>query len=117
MKPGSAKTGYVDGAWWPRSDALAAELPGLLASAPSDLVIDGLAVHLEGRRSGTPVVMVAAIGVLCSLSSCGSRRMGACVRNGNPVGTGAGDHCSLCAAVPRCVASSSRIACTVWGPL
>ncbi|PPJ24694.1 hypothetical protein C5E45_25240 [Nocardia nova] len=73
LKPDSAKTGYVDGAWWPRSDDLEVELPALLAtvagrlgpvrrityrlgewaSAPSDLVIEGLAVRLEGHRTGT----------------------------------------------------------------
>lgn len=73
LKPESAKTGYVDGAWWPRSDDLAVELPALLASvsgrlgpvrrityrlgewanAPSDLVVEGLAIRLEGHRNGT----------------------------------------------------------------
>ncbi|WP_062995527.1 DUF5994 family protein [Nocardia mikamii] len=72
LKPDSAKTGYVDGAWWPRSDNLMVELPALLAtvtgrlgpirrityrlgewaSAPSDLVIEGLAIRLEGHRTG-----------------------------------------------------------------
>jgi hypothetical protein len=31
MKPKAPHSGYVDGAWWPRSDDLAAELPDLLA--------------------------------------------------------------------------------------
>jgi hypothetical protein len=31
MKPKAPQSGYVDGAWWPRSDDLAAELPDLLA--------------------------------------------------------------------------------------
>jgi hypothetical protein len=31
MKPKAPTTGYVDGAWWPRSRDLAAELPALLA--------------------------------------------------------------------------------------
>lgn len=31
IKPKAPQTGYVDGAWWPRSDSLAAELPDLLA--------------------------------------------------------------------------------------
>jgi hypothetical protein len=31
LKPKAAQSGYVDGAWWPRSDDLAAELPDLLA--------------------------------------------------------------------------------------
>src|SRR5881227_1227538 len=31
LKPKAPRSGYVDGAWWPRSDNLAAELPDLLA--------------------------------------------------------------------------------------
>jgi len=31
LKPKAAQSGYVDGAWWPQSDDLAAELPDLLA--------------------------------------------------------------------------------------
>jgi hypothetical protein len=31
LKPKAPRSGYVDGAWWPRSDDLAAELPDLLA--------------------------------------------------------------------------------------
>ncbi len=31
LKPKAPHSGYVDGAWWPRSDDLAAELPDLLA--------------------------------------------------------------------------------------
>jgi Family of unknown function (DUF5994) len=31
LKPKAAQSGYVDGAWWPRSDDLATELPDLLA--------------------------------------------------------------------------------------
>lgn len=73
LKPDSAKSGYVDGAWWPRGDDLIVELPALLATvtgrlgpirrityrlgewagAPSDLVVEGLAVRLEGHRDGT----------------------------------------------------------------
>ncbi|MFL6122246.1 DUF5994 family protein, partial [Actinophytocola sp.] len=30
LKPKAAATGYVDGAWWPRSRDLAAELPALV---------------------------------------------------------------------------------------
>ena len=30
LKPKAPTTGYVDGAWWPRSDDLAIELPDLL---------------------------------------------------------------------------------------
>jgi len=31
LKPKAPRSGHVDGAWWPRSDDLAAELPDLLA--------------------------------------------------------------------------------------
>jgi hypothetical protein len=31
LKPKAPHSGYVDGAWWPRSDDLTAELPDLLA--------------------------------------------------------------------------------------
>src|ERR1700742_1788481 len=31
LKPKAPATGYVDGAWWPRSDDLGTELPDLLA--------------------------------------------------------------------------------------
>jgi hypothetical protein len=31
LKPKAPQSGYVDGAWWPRSDDLVAELPDLLA--------------------------------------------------------------------------------------
>ena len=31
LKPKAPQSGYVDGAWWPRSDDLATELPDLLA--------------------------------------------------------------------------------------
>lgn len=71
LKPKAPITGYVDGAWWPRSRDLSAELPGLLAvlavrlgriervtynlarwqSAARRLVIDGGAIRLEGFRS------------------------------------------------------------------
>lgn len=70
LKPKAPKTGYVDGAWWPRSDTLTAELPDLLAvlsvrlgtiervtyhlrewaTAPATLDTDGRTVRLEGHR-------------------------------------------------------------------
>lgn len=31
LKPKASRSGYVDGAWWPRSDDLATELPDLLS--------------------------------------------------------------------------------------
>ncbi|MEO6794599.1 MAG: DUF5994 family protein [Mycobacterium sp.] len=70
LKPKAPQTGYVDGAWWPRSDTLTAELPDLLAvlsvrlgtisrvrynidewaAAPSELVTDGRKVRLDGYQ-------------------------------------------------------------------
>jgi hypothetical protein len=71
MKSAAPTTGYVDGAWWPRSRDLAAELPALLATltarsgsgvrvaynltawdtAARRVEIDGNIVRLEGFRS------------------------------------------------------------------
>ncbi|WP_067577377.1 DUF5994 family protein [Nocardia terpenica] len=73
LKVDSAKTGYVDGAWWPYSDDLPAELPAVLsplaaqlgtvhrvtyrlrewASAPDEFVFAGHVVRLDGYRHGT----------------------------------------------------------------
>lgn len=74
LKPAGSVSGHVDGAWWPRSRDLAAELPALLevlatrpgtiervtynlttwTSVPRRLVIGGRAVRLEGFRSQPP---------------------------------------------------------------
>jgi hypothetical protein len=71
LKPKAPITGYVDGAWWPRSRDLPAELPALLAvlairlgriervtynltwwrPAARRLTMDGRAIRLEGFRS------------------------------------------------------------------
>jgi hypothetical protein len=71
LKPKAPITGYVDGAWWPRSRDLSAELPALLAvsgvrlgriervtynltwwqPAARRLTIDGRTIRLEGFRS------------------------------------------------------------------
>ncbi|WP_280266405.1 DUF5994 family protein [Nocardia wallacei] len=73
LKTNPAKTGYVDGAWWPYGDDLAAELPLMLAAlairlgpvhrvsynlaewatAPGDLAIGGQAVRLDGHPYNT----------------------------------------------------------------
>lgn len=37
LEPRGADAGYIDGVWWPRSDDLAAELPGLLTALTSRL--------------------------------------------------------------------------------
>lgn len=68
LKPKAPTSGYVDGAWWPHSDDLTAELPDLLAvlsvrlrpidrviynltewaKAPKKLATDGRTVRLDG---------------------------------------------------------------------
>ena len=70
LKPKTPTTGHVDGAWWPRSDDLAEELPDLLAvlsvrlgpvgrvmynlaewaKMPPRLTTGGRAVRLDGYR-------------------------------------------------------------------
>src|ERR1700754_5356278 len=70
LKPKAPQSGYVDGAWWPRSDDLAAELPDLLAvlsvrlgridrvmynldewaEAPAKVATGGRRVRLDGYR-------------------------------------------------------------------
>lgn len=70
LKAKAPQSGYVDGAWWPHTDDLAAELPDLLAvlsvrlgridrvlynlnawaKAPRKLVTGGRAVRLDGYR-------------------------------------------------------------------
>jgi hypothetical protein len=70
LKPKAPHSGYVDGAWWPRSDDLAAELPDLLAvlsvrlgridrvmynlnewaKVPAKLATGGRRVRLDGYR-------------------------------------------------------------------
>lgn len=71
LKPKAPATGYVDGAWWPRSQDLSAELPALLAvlavrlgrvrrvsynlgawnPAPRQIDVDGRPVRLGGFHS------------------------------------------------------------------
>ncbi|QEN15313.1 DUF5994 family protein [Mycolicibacterium sp. ELW1] len=74
LKPKAPHSGYVDGAWWPHSDDLTAELPDLLAvlsvrlgrvdrvlykfsdwaNAPAKFVTADHAVHLDGYRLQPP---------------------------------------------------------------
>jgi hypothetical protein len=74
LKPRAPITGYVDGAWWPRSLDLSAELPALLSvlairlgriqrvsynlttwdTAPRRLSVDGHQVRLGGFRAQHP---------------------------------------------------------------
>jgi hypothetical protein len=82
LKPKAPATGYVDGAWWPRSDDLPTELPDLLAvlsvrlggidrvlynlnewaKAPAKLAIDGRLVRLDGYRT-QPTNTLQVLGV------------------------------------------------------
>ena len=82
LKPKAPLSGYVDGAWWPHSDDLAAELPDLLAvlsvrlgridrviyslnewaKAPKKLATDGRTVRLDGYRL-QPVNTVEVLGL------------------------------------------------------
>ena len=82
LKPKALHSGYVDGAWWPRSDDLAAELPDLLAvlsvrlgrvdrvtynvnewaKAPRKLATGGRRVRLDGyQRQPTNTVEVLGL--------------------------------------------------------
>lgn len=81
LKPKAPTTGYVDGAWWPRSDHLAVELPDLLAvlsvrlgpieqvifnlgdwaHSPTEFTMDGQPVRLGGS-TGQPVDTIQIIG-------------------------------------------------------
>jgi hypothetical protein len=82
LKPKAPSSGYVDGAWWPRSDDLEAELPDLLAvlsvrlgridrvmynadewtKAAAKLVTGGRAVRLDGyRRKPTQTLEVLGL--------------------------------------------------------
>jgi hypothetical protein len=72
LKPATPVTGYVDGAWWPRSRDLVTELPALLADLevrvgrvsrvgyhlgawdPAPRRLPGGTVRLEGFRSTDP---------------------------------------------------------------
>ena len=74
LKPTAHGSGYVDGAWWPRSDDLMTELPDLIAvlsvrhgaisrvmynltewrRTPTELVTGGRAVELGGYRGQPP---------------------------------------------------------------
>lgn len=82
LKPKAAQSGYVDGAWWPRSGDLTAELPDLLsvlsvrlgpigrviynmnewAKPPAKFAIGGRTVRLDGYRL-QPVSTVEVLGL------------------------------------------------------
>ncbi|GAA3834148.1 hypothetical protein GCM10022380_60630 [Amycolatopsis tucumanensis] len=49
LKPEAPATGQVDGAWWPRSRDLSAELPALLAALTARLgAVERSTYHLDG---------------------------------------------------------------------
>lgn len=78
LDPNRPAEPYLDGAWWPRSPELSAELPALLAAlssdlgsialvgyhreawnaAPGNLDLDGHSVHLQGFVSPNPPTLV-----------------------------------------------------------
>jgi len=82
LKAKAPQSGYVDGAWWPHTDDLPAELPDLLAvlsvrlgpidrvlynisewaSAPSKVAIGGRTVRIDGYRN-QPESTVEIIGL------------------------------------------------------
>jgi hypothetical protein len=82
LKPKAPQSGYVDGAWWPHSDDLTAELPDLLsvlsvrlgpigrviynvnewAKPPTKIVTGGRTVRLDGYRL-QPVNTVGILGL------------------------------------------------------
>ena len=82
LKPKAPQSGHVDGAWWPRSGDLTAELPDLLAvlsvrlgrigrvmynlndwaKAPAKLAIAGRGVRLDGYRR-QPINTVEVLGL------------------------------------------------------
>ena len=82
LKPKAPRSGYVDGAWWPHSDDLTAQLPDLLAvlsvrlgpidrvlfnvnewaKSTGKLITGGRAVRLDGYRR-QPVNTVEIIGL------------------------------------------------------
>jgi len=82
LKPKAPETGFVDGAWWPHTDDLAAELPDLLAvlsvrlgpvarvvynssewaKPPRKLVAGGRTVRLDGYRL-QPVHTIEVLGL------------------------------------------------------
>jgi uncharacterized protein DUF5994 len=82
LKSKAPRSGYVDGAWWPHSDDLSAELPDLLsvlsvrlgpiarviynvnewATPPAKLVTGGRTVHIDGYRR-QPVSTVEVLGL------------------------------------------------------
>lgn len=82
LKPKAPQSGYVDGAWWPRSDDLTAELPDLLSvlsvrlgpigrviynvnewpKPPAKFATGGRTVRLDGYRL-QPVSTIEVLGL------------------------------------------------------
>jgi hypothetical protein len=82
LKPKAPRSGYVDGAWWPRSDDLTSELPDLLAvlsvrlgriervmynlgewaTAPAKAMLGERVVRLDGYRR-QPINTLEVVGL------------------------------------------------------
>jgi hypothetical protein len=60
MKPTGSTTGHVDGAWWPRSRDLAAELPALIEALAARLGrIERVSYHLDDWEPAALRIRVA----------------------------------------------------------
>jgi hypothetical protein len=59
MKPNTAATGYVDGAWWPRSSYPPAEFPGLILAMSSWVgPVIRVAFHVDDwERAGRELIV------------------------------------------------------------
>ncbi len=58
LKPAAHASGYVDGAWWPRSDDLMTELPGLIAVLSMRLGAIGCVMYNNADWRMTPAELV-----------------------------------------------------------
>jgi hypothetical protein len=58
LKPKAPSTGYVDGAWWPHSADLSAELPDLLAVLSVRLGVIGRVMYNLGEWANVPSRLV-----------------------------------------------------------
>lgn len=58
LKPQEPRSGYVDGAWWPHSDDLTAELPDLLAALTVRLGAIARVVYNHSEWGRTPTKLI-----------------------------------------------------------
>ncbi|HEY1970539.1 MAG TPA: DUF5994 family protein [Pseudonocardia sp.] len=64
LKPAGATTGYVDGGWWPRSNALEEELPELLVTLRERLgVVEAVSYHLGDWASPPRRITIEGVSV------------------------------------------------------